>query len=55
MKKVIALTMATLMLVVALAGCAGTKGNDVLTCGVTIFEKMNEQDADGNWKLDAGK
>ncbi len=50
MKKVLALTMATLMLVVALAGCANTTTEkDVLTCGVTIFEKMNEQDADGNW------
>ena len=49
MKKVFALTMAILMLVLALAGCAGDKTKDVLTCGVTIFEKMNEQDADGNW------
>ena len=30
----------------ALSSCGK---NDTLVCGVTIFENMNEQDADGNW------
>lgn len=50
MKKVLSLVLVALLLVVSLAGCANTTTTkDVLTCGVTIFENMNEQDADGNW------
>ncbi len=53
MKKFLMLTLAIMMVVLSFAGCADTAnapaGNDVLTCGVTIFENMNEQDADGNW------
>ena len=51
MKKVLAVVLAALMMVAVMAGCANNaaKGDNVLTCGVTIFEKMNEQDADGNW------
>ncbi len=47
MKKVLTMLLAVMLLVVTLAGCTAEK--DVLTCGVTIFENMNEQDADGNW------
>ena len=53
MKKILALTLAAIMAVFAFAGCGNTENvseaDDVLTCGVTIFENMNEQDADGNW------
>ena len=52
MKKFIALALALITLVACFAGCGAQKQEDekkTLTCGVTIFEKMNEQDADGNW------
>lgn len=51
MKKVLAMILAAMLMIAALSGCAAKAGNtdNVLTCGVTIFEKMNEQDADGNW------
>ena len=48
MKKIISLLLAILM-------CAGVMfafsscNNNKLVCGVTIFENMNEQDAEGNW------
>ena len=52
MKKLLAIVLATLMIVAVMTGCANntaTTGDNVLTCGVTIFEKMNEQNADGTW------
>lgn len=51
MKKILMLTLAALMVVMSFAGCGNTEvaTDNVLTCGVTIFENMNEQDADGNW------
>ncbi len=51
MKKLLAVVLAALMMVAVMAGCANNAvtGDNVLTCGVTIFEKMNEQDANGNW------
>lgn len=48
MKKILALTLALVMCVLCFASC-GQKNNDTLVCGVTIFENMNEKDADGNW------
>ena len=48
MKKIIALILALVMCAVVFVGC-GEKETDTLVCGVTIFEKMNEKDADGNW------
>ena len=51
MKKIISLSLALVMLVGAVfcfASC-GAKEDNTLTCGVTIFEKMNEQDENGNW------
>ena len=48
MKKLISLLLVIIM-------CAGATfafsscNNDKLVCGVTIFENMNEQDAEGNW------
>ncbi len=47
MKKIIALALALLMCVFALSACG--KKDNTLVCGVTIFENMNELDADGNW------
>lgn len=51
MKKVLSIIIAAMLLVVALSGCTAEKKttDDVLTCGVTIFENMNEQTADGTW------
>ena len=54
MKKLISLTLALLMIVCTVFGmssCGNTEEevDNVLVCGVTIFENMNEQDADGNW------
>lgn len=48
MKKILALTLALVMCAFCFASC-GQKNNDTLVCGVTIFENMNEKDADGNW------
>ena len=50
MKKILSLVLAILMLVSAtLVMSSCSKEDDTLVCGVTIFENMNEQDADGNW------
>ena len=48
MKKILALTLALIMCAFCFASC-GTKDDKTLVCGVTIFENMNEKDADGNW------
>lgn len=51
MKKILSITLALLMITSALfclASC-GKKADNVLTCGVTIFENMNEKDENGNW------
>ena len=48
MKKILALILALVMCAFCFAAC-GQKKNETLVCGVTIFEKMNEQDANGNW------
>ena len=48
MKKILALTLALIMCAFCFAAC-GNKEDDTLVCGVTIFEKMNEQDENGNW------
>ena len=52
MKKILSLTLAVLMLLsltFAFASCGDKEETPTLVCGVTIFEKMNEKDADGNW------
>ncbi len=50
MKKFLSVLMVAMLVVVALAGCGETQsGDNVLTCGVTIFENMNEQDENGEW------
>ena len=48
MKKITALLLAALMLAFCFVSC-GEKTDNVLTCGVTIFENMNEKDENGNW------
>ena len=51
MKKFLSLAMVMLLVIAMMAGC-GTKtanSDNVLTCGVTIFENMNEQLEDGTW------
>ena len=48
MKKVLALTLAVVIALLAFAGC-GEKDDNTLTCGVTIFTNMNEKDENGNW------
>ncbi len=49
MKKIISLILVAAMLVCAMFSLASCGDNDVLTCGVTIFTNMNDQDAEGNW------
>lgn len=56
MKKALSLILSTIMLVSApflFSSCAEKKDNaeekEKLVCGVTIFEKMNEKDENGNW------
>ena len=49
MKKLLSLALAILMAVGCIACFASCGKDDTLVCGVTIFEKMNEKDAEGNW------
>ena len=50
MKKIISLVLvAALMLTALFAFTSCSKEDNVLTCGVTIFENMNEKDENGNW------
>jgi polar amino acid transport system substrate-binding protein len=52
MKKLISLLMVLALLTVSvftLASCENPNPEDTLVCGVTIFEKMNEQNPDGTW------
>ena len=50
MKKTLSLIMCmVLMLCAVFAFSSCGKDDNTLTCGVTIFEKMNEQDENGNW------
>jgi len=51
MKKIISLVLAAALMLTALfafTGCA-EEDDGVLTCGVTPFPDMNEQDENGNW------
>ena len=47
MKRILCLALAAIMCMLVFVGCK--KEDDTLVCGVTIFENMNEKDADGNW------
>lgn len=53
MKKFLALALTLILALSMFTACADKKdaaGNkDVLVCGVTIFENMNEQNPDGSW------
>ncbi len=51
MKKLVCISLALIMILGA-AFCfsaCGEKADNTLVCGVTIFEKMNEKDENGNW------
>ena len=47
MKRILCLALAAIMCMLVFVGCK--KEDNTLVCGVTIFENMNEKDADGNW------
>lgn len=49
MKKIISIVLALLMMASALFMFSSCGKDNTLVCGVTIFENMNEKDADGNW------
>ena len=50
MKKIISLILAMALMVLSLVAFASCgKKDNVLVCGVTIFDNMNEQDENGNW------
>jgi len=50
MKKFLVVFLSVIMLFTAIFTMAGcSKDDNVLTCGVTIFENMNEKDENGNW------
>ena len=49
MKKILALALAVVMMIGCVAAFTSCAGDDTLVCGVTIFAKMNEKDANGNW------
>lgn len=49
MKKIIALTLALLMMASALVMFSSCGKKDTLVCGVTVFENFNEKDENGNW------
>lgn len=48
MKKILSLVLVLAMLLGTVFAFSSCK-KDTLVCGVTIFENMNEKDADGNW------
>ena len=50
MKKILAIALAVVMMIGCVAAFSACNKNDnTLVCGVTIFEKMNEKDENGNW------
>ena len=52
MKRTLSLIMCLAIVlgtVFAFASCKKEEADNTLVCGVTIFEKMNEQNEDGSW------
>lgn len=49
MKKLLSLLLAVLTVMGCIVAFSSCGKEDTLVCGVTIFENMNEKDADGNW------
>ncbi len=49
MKRILSLMLALAIMITSAFMLVGCGDDNTLTCGVTIFENMNEQDADGNW------
>ncbi len=48
MKKILVFVLALVMCLSCFVACGETE-KDVLVCGVTVFENMNEKDENGNW------
>ena len=49
MKKIFSLILAAAMICSAMLIFSSCGDENTLVCGVTIFENMNEKDANGNW------
>ena len=49
MKKLLSFVLVLVMMLGCIASFTSCADQETLVCGVTIFEKMNEKDADGNW------
>ena len=49
MKRIISLLLAAAIMLTSAFMLVSCGEDNTLTCGVTIFANMNEQDADGNW------
>ncbi len=49
MKKILTLLIMAVMCVLCITGCQNKKDDNTFICGVTIYEKMNEKDKNGNW------
>lgn len=49
MKRILSLMLALAIMLASAFTLVGCGDDNTLTCGVTIFANMNEQDADGNW------
>ena len=49
MKRIISLLLAVVIACTCAFTFASCGEDNTLTCGVTIFDNMNEKDADGNW------
>ncbi|MBR5307424.1 MAG: transporter substrate-binding domain-containing protein [Clostridia bacterium] len=47
--KILALTLTAVLAATSMFACNKAEEDNVLTCGVTIFENMNEKDENGNW------
>ena len=49
MKKILALVLAMVLCAFCFAACSKEEADNTLTCGVTIFENMNDKDENGEW------
>ena len=49
MKKALSLLLSIALVLTLACTFVGCSADNTLTCGVTIFENMNEKDANGNW------
>ncbi len=49
MKKILSLLLSIVLVLTLACTFVGCSSDNTLTCGVTIFENMNEKDENGNW------